>query len=101
MAHADLPQPVWRQLFLEAYGMALDGIGDRRAVRVLVHQAGRDRLAVETARDHFVGLLAEDWEPTVERALHYLDGALVYGDGHRAWDGADARRFSLRSLGSS
>ena len=48
-----------------------------------------------------IGLLAEDWEPTVERALHYLDAALVHGDGHRAWDDARGRRFAHWPLGSS
>ena len=101
VAPADLPQPAWRDVFLEAYGMALDGVSDRRAVRMLVQQAGCDRLSVETARDHFVGLLAEDREPTVERALHYLQGALSYGDGHHVWDRGGARRFSVWPLGTS
>ena len=100
MSHADLPQPVWREVFLEAYGMSLDGVSDRRAIRLIVQQAKGDRLAVETARDHFIGLLAEDREPTVERALHYLDGALVYGDGHHAWDSESPRRFSLWPIGT-
>jgi len=95
VAHADLPPPVWREVFLEAYGMSLDGVSERRAVRLLVQQARGDRLAVETARDHFVGLLAEDREPTVQRALHYVEAALAYGDGHHAWDESSPRRFSL------
>ena len=47
MARADLPQPIWRELFLEAYGMALDGMSERRAVRLLVQGADQDRMAVE------------------------------------------------------
>jgi hypothetical protein len=100
VAFANHPQPIWREVFLDAYGMALDGVSERRAVRILVQQAGGDRLAVETARDHFVSLLAEDREPTVERALRYLDASLVYGDSHHSWDGTGTRRFSLWPIGT-
>ena len=106
VAHVDLPQPLylrqplWRDLFLEAYGMALDGVSERRAVRLLVQEAEHDRVALETARDHFVALLAEDWEPTVERALHYLQAALAYGDGHHAWDDESPRRFVRWAMGA-
>ena len=100
MAHVDHPQPAWRDLFLAAYGMALDGVSERRAVRLLVQEADHDRVALETARDHFVALLAEDWEPTVERALHYLQVALTYGDGRHAWEDAPFRRFARWPLGA-
>ena len=72
--------------------MALDGVSDRRAVRTLVNSAAGDRLSLETARDHFIGLLAEEWEPSVARARHYLDAALEYGDGRGSW-GTLARAF--------
>ena len=57
--------------------MALRGKGTRRAARTLTDQASGDRVALETAREHFVARLAEGDDVHAEKALRYLDAALA------------------------
>ena len=59
--------------------MALRGTGTRRAARALADQASGDRVAMETAREHFVARLAEGDDVHAEKALCYLDAALAQG----------------------
>ena len=66
----------WQLLIQEASAMARRGTGTRRAARELLRQVPDDRVAVETAREHFVARLAEGDDVYAERALAYLDGAL-------------------------
>ena len=56
--------------------MALRGTGTRRAARTLCDEASGDRVAMETAREHFVARLAEGDDVHAEKALRYLDAAL-------------------------
>ena len=82
---AELPEPQWQVLFRAAYGLALKGVGTRRAVHTLAHEAGRDRLAVETARDQFIGILAEQDDLGAQRALGFLEAVLDHCDRHGLW----------------
>jgi hypothetical protein len=91
-AYAELPEPHWRVLFQAASGMAVKGVGTRRAVHALVQQAEPDRLAVETARDHFIGILAEKDDFAAQRALHLLEVALDHGDRHGVWGSGGERQ---------
>ena len=59
--------------------MALRGMGTRRAARTLCDEASGDRVALETAREHFVARLAEGDDVHAEKALRYLDAALAQG----------------------
>ena len=59
--------------------MALRGTGTRRAARSLSAEASGDRVALETARDHFVARVAEGEDACAEKALRYLDAALTQG----------------------
>ena len=52
------------------------GTGTRRAARSLSDEASGDRVALETAREHFVARLAEGDDVHAERAIRYLDAAL-------------------------
>jgi len=72
--------------------MALRGTGTRRAARTLTDEASGDRVALETARDHFVARLAEGGDVHAEKALRYLDAALAQGTA------IGAARQSLRSF---
>jgi hypothetical protein len=74
-------QPRWQLLIQEASSMARHGTGTRRAARELLRQAPGDRVALETAREHFVARLAEGEDSHAERALRYLDAALAHGQG--------------------
>lgn len=56
--------------------MALRGTATRRAARTLSDEASGDRVALETARDHFVARLADCEDVHAETALRYLDAAL-------------------------
>jgi hypothetical protein len=88
---AELPEPHWQALFRAAQGLAVKGVGTRRAVHALAHQAGRDRLAVEAARDQFIGILAEQDDLGAQRALGLLEAVLYHGDRHGRW-GSGAER---------
>jgi hypothetical protein len=72
-------QARWQLLIQDASSLALQGTGTRRAARTLSDQAGGDRVALETARDHFVARLAEGDDTHAEKALRYLDAALAQG----------------------
>jgi hypothetical protein len=72
-------QARWQLLIQDASAMALRGKGTRRAARCLSDQASGDRVALETAREHFVARLAEGDDVHAERALRYLDAALAQG----------------------
>ena len=71
--------------------MALKGVGTRRVVHALAHQAGQDRLAVETARDQLIGILAEQDDFGAQRALGLLEAVLDHGDRHGAWVSSSER----------
>jgi len=71
--------------------MALHGTGTRRAARTLSDEACGDRVALETAREHFVARLAEGDDVHAEKALRYLDAALAQARSATA-------RHPLRSL---
>jgi hypothetical protein len=85
-------QARWQLLIQDASAMALRRTGTRRAGRTLSDEANGDRVALETAREHFVARLAEGDDVHAERALHYLDAALA----QRAT--LAAARHPLRSL---
>jgi hypothetical protein len=72
-------QARWQLLIQDAASMALRGTGTRRAARTLCDEASGDRVALETARDHFVARLAEGEDVHAEKALRYLDTALAQG----------------------
>ena len=72
--------------------MALQGMGTRRAARTLSDEANGDRVALETAREHFVARLAEGDDVHAETAIRYLDSALAQGTT------LAAARHPLRSL---
>ena len=72
--------------------MALQGTGTRRAARKLSDEANGDRVALETAKEHFVARLAEGDDIHAEKALRYLDAALAQGTTR------GATRHPLRSL---
>jgi hypothetical protein len=72
-------QARWQLLIQDASAMALRGTGTRRAARSLVDQASGDRVALETAREHFVARLAEGDDCHAEKSLRYLDAALAHG----------------------
>ncbi len=72
--------------------MARRGTATRRAARTLTDEASGDRVALETARDHFVARVAEDDDVHAEKALCYLDTAL------RQRAGLRAARHPLRSI---
>lgn len=72
--------------------MALQGMGTRRAARTLSDEANGDRVALETAREHFVARLAEGDDVHAEKAIRYLDSALAQGTT------LAAARHPLRSL---
>ncbi|MBV9413130.1 MAG: hypothetical protein JO148_16175 [Acidimicrobiia bacterium] len=72
--------------------MAVQGTGTRRAARTLCGEASGDRVALETAREHFVARLAEGDGALAEKAIRYLDAALAQGTT------LAAARHPLRSL---
>lgn len=72
--------------------MALRGTATRRAARTLSDEASGDRVALETAREHFVARLAEGDDMHAEKAMRYLDAALSQS-GVRT-----AARHPLRSI---
>jgi hypothetical protein len=72
-------QARWQLLIQDASAMALRGTGTRRAARTLCDEAAGDKVALETARDHFVARLAEGDDVHAEKALRYLDAALAQG----------------------
>jgi hypothetical protein len=74
-------QACWKLLIQDASAMARRGTGTRRAARELVRQVADDRVALETAREHFVARLAEGDDVLATRALAYLDAALAQGGG--------------------
>jgi hypothetical protein len=74
-------QARWQLLIQDACALARGRTGVRRAGRELVRQAGGDRVALETAREHFVARLAEGGDAHAERALRSLDAALTQGTG--------------------
>ena len=96
---AELPEPQWQVLFRAAYGLALKGVGTRRAVHALANQSGHDRLAVETARDQLIGILAEQDDFGAQRALGLLEAVLDHGDRHGAWAGVGGGARGTRSPG--
>jgi hypothetical protein len=61
--------------------MARRGTGTRRASRELLRQVPADRVALETAREHFVARLTEGEDVCAARAVAYLDAALSHGPG--------------------
>ena len=69
-------QARWQLLIQDASTLALRGTGTRRAARSLSGEANGDRVALETAREHFVARLAEGDDVHAERAIRYLDAAL-------------------------
>jgi hypothetical protein len=72
-------QARWQLLIQDASAMALRGTGTRRAARTLSDEASGDRVALETAREHFVARLTEGGDIHAEKALRYLDAALAQG----------------------
>ena len=72
-------QARWQLLIQDASSLALRGTATRRAARTLSDEASGDRVALETARDHFVARLAEGNDVHAEKALRYLDAALSQG----------------------
>jgi hypothetical protein len=85
-------QSRWQLLIQDASAMALQGMGTRRAARTLSDEASGDRVALETAREHFVARLAEGDDVHAEKAIRYLDAALAQGTT------LAAARHPLRSL---
>jgi hypothetical protein len=84
-------QPRWELLIQEASAMARRGASTRRSGRELLRLVPEDRVALETARDHFVARLAEGGDACAARALAYLDAALASKPGITA-------RHPLRSI---
>lgn len=72
-------QARWQLLIQDASTLALQGTGTRRAARTLNDEAGGDRVALETAREHFVARVAEGDDVHAEKAIRYLDAALSPG----------------------
>jgi hypothetical protein len=95
-AHSEqvtVQQPRWQLLIQEASAMARRGVGTRRASRELLRQVADDRVALETASEHFVARLAEGDDACAERALAYLEAAMASRTGITA-------RHPLRSISS-
>jgi hypothetical protein len=72
-------QACWQLLIQDASSMALHGTGTRRAARTLSDEADGDRVALETAREHFVARVVEGDDVHAETAIRYLDAALAQG----------------------
>lgn len=70
-------QARWQLLIQDASSLALQGTGTRRAARTLSDEASGDRVALETAREHFVARLSEGDDVHAEKALRYLEAALA------------------------
>lgn len=85
-------QARWQLLIQDASTLALHGTGTRRAARTLSDEAGGDRVALETAREHFVARVAEGDDVHAEKAIRYLDAALSQGTA------LTAARHPLRSI---
>jgi hypothetical protein len=85
-------QARWQLLIQDASAMALRGTANRKAARNLTEQASGDRVALETAREHFVARLAEGDDVHAVKALRYLEAALAQGTT------LAAARHPLRSL---
>jgi hypothetical protein len=85
-------QARWQLLIQDASAMALRGTGTRRAARTLTDEASGDRVALETAREHFVARLTEGGDVHAEKALRYLEAALGQGTAR------DAARHPLRTF---
>ena len=85
-------QARWQLLIQDASALALRGTGTRRAARNLSDEANGDRVALETAREHFVARLAEGDDVHAEKAIRYLDAALAQGTA------LTAARHPLRSI---
>ncbi|MBV8296576.1 MAG: hypothetical protein JO085_07055 [Acidimicrobiia bacterium] len=89
-------QARWQVLIQDASAMALRGMGTRRAARTLCDEAAGDRVALETAREHFVARLTEGGDVHAEKAIRYLEAALTQGTTLGAARGA--ARHPLRTL---
>jgi hypothetical protein len=87
----------WQTLYRTAYDLALDDTDVVRAVdELLAH--GRERIAFEVARFHYIGHLSDRPDDAHgRRALAYLVAAVESGDRMGTWLGHE-RDFDLCAI---